>query len=104
MLTCGFLNIFLVYSCMNSSEDYAFLLRGRNRRNVLRLLNKSDKTAWELCKILNMPSSNISRTLAELKTRKLIVPTTKERKFKYYKITKVGKKTLCEVERLAYFK
>jgi len=89
---------------MHLFEDYGFVLRGRARRNALRAFKVREMPAIELCRISRQPASNVSRTIAELRGRKLIEPLTKSGKFRYYKITPKGGRVLKEVDRLKYYR
>ncbi len=81
-------------------DEFSFVLRGRNRRNILRAFLQEKMTAVQISKALSIPSSNVARNIVELRDRKLIVALTKERKFRFYKITPKGRKVLKEVERI----
>lgn len=79
----------------------SFTLRAKNRRNVLLLLAKEKLTPSQIMKRTNMYESHTSRTLKELLSRKLIVcENPNERRFRFYKITSLGKKTAKDVEKI----
>ncbi|MBI2129973.1 winged helix-turn-helix transcriptional regulator [Candidatus Woesearchaeota archaeon] len=79
----------------------SFVLRAKNRRKVFLLLAKEKLTPSQIMKRTNMYESHTSRTLKELLSRKLIVcENPNERRFRFYKITYLGKKTAKDVEKI----
>lgn len=82
-------------------ELISFVLRAKNRRNVLLLLAKGRLIPSQIMKRTNMYESHISRTLRELLSKKLIVcENPNERRFRFYKITSLGNTIAKEVENI----
>ena len=85
------------------SKQVSFVLRSKNRRKILNLLKDSEKTPTELIKSTNMYPTHIHRTIRELKSKNLIETTNPEDNvYKFYKITKKGKETLKDVNKIKY--
>ena len=57
---------------MNEKELLSFILRGKNRRHMLLLLDKGSKAQAEIAKITRMYKSHCSRTIKELRDLGLI--------------------------------
>lgn len=82
-------------------ELISFVLRAKNRRTVLLLLAKEKLIPSQIMKRTSMYESHISRTLKELLSKKLIVcENPNERRFRFYRITSLGKEVAKEVERI----
>lgn len=76
----------------NKYELISFILRAKNRKDILNQLSLDNRTATELTKITKMYKSHISRTLIELLREKLIeCLNPNDREYKFYKITNKGK-------------
>ena len=77
-------------------ELISFLSRSKNRRTVLKNLEKLT-TPSELASKLKIQRSTISRTILELMDKKLVkCLTPKEKMGRLYQITDLGKKILKE--------
>jgi len=82
-------------------ELKSFILSSKNRLKVLGLLEKVDEPIYpaKIADELNLQRSSISRTLSDLKEKELVEclnPNSK--KFKFFRITDKGKKTLSLIE------
>jgi len=78
-----------------------FVALSKRRREILSRLQKQTISQHELRKLTNMYKSHISRTLKELSERKLVLCVNpKDKAFKFYRITPLGKRTMKEVERI----
>ncbi|MEK6832947.1 MAG: winged helix-turn-helix domain-containing protein [Nanoarchaeota archaeon] len=76
----------------NKYELISFVLRAKNRQEILKQLSLGNKTATELTKATKMYKSHISRTLKELLEERLIeCLNPKDREYKFYKLTRKGK-------------
>jgi len=76
----------------NKYELISFILRSKNRQEILKYLAECNKTASELAKVTGMYKSHISRGIKELLDEKLIeCLNPKDRAFKFYKLTKKAK-------------
>ena len=83
----------------NKYELISFILRARNRKEIIKQLNSGNKTPTDLAKITKMYKSHISRTLKELIDEGLIVCLNpKDREYKFYKLTKKCKVLLKRIE------
>lgn len=79
----------------------SFVLRAKNRRNVLSLLTKGKLTPAQIMKKTGMYESHTSRALKELLNRKLITcKNPADRRFRFYAITASGKKIKKEAGRI----
>lgn len=79
----------------------SYVLRSKKRRDILSCIAKDKQTASQLKKKTGMYESHVSRALKELSAKNLIkCENPKERRFKFYKITKTGKKTIGETEKI----
>lgn len=79
----------------------SFVLRAKNRRNVLIIIAKEKLTPSQITKRTGMYESHTSRTMSDLLKKKLIIcENPAERRFKFYKITKLGRKVAGEVEKI----
>lgn len=79
----------------------SYLLRAKNRRNVLLMISKESLTPAQIMRRTNMYESHVSRTLKELLTNNLVkCDNPDERRFRFYSITKMGIKMSKEVEKL----
>jgi len=73
----------------------------KRRKQVLLELEKYTMSQPELRKITGMYKSHISRTIKELLSKNLIAcRNPKDKAFRFYKITSLGKKVINEVERI----
>lgn len=72
-----------------------FIKRAKNRRTILALLSDSEKTQAELHHKSKMYRTHVRRTLLELQEKKLVkCLNPKDRIYKMYALTKLGKDTL----------
>ena len=82
-------------------QDISFIIRSKNRFKVLSFMKDEKVTPRQIMKSTNMYESHVSRTLKELKQKKLIVCLNPEdRKYKFYKITRYGIKILEECKKI----
>jgi len=73
----------------------SFILRGKNRITILETISKDEVISAQIEEKTKMYKSHVSRTLKELRKKKLIeCVNPKDRYFKFYKITYTGKKVL----------
>lgn len=78
-----------------SWDDVSFLLASEYRRKIMKALKEGPRTPSMLAKETSLYPEHVSRTLKELKKRKLILCLTPNRKRgKLFKLTEIGKKTL----------
>tara|TARA_Y100000031_G_C7928336_1_gene251536 strand:+ start:238 stop:504 length:267 start_codon:yes stop_codon:yes gene_type:complete len=76
----------------------SFILRGKNRISVLKTVSKDELVSAQIEEETKMYKSHVSRTLKELRKKKLIkCVNPKDRYFKFYKITNLGKKVLEKI-------
>jgi len=81
-------------------EDISFIISSEYRKNVLKTLD-SPKMPSKISKELNINKTHISKTLKELKLKKLIkCLTPNSNKGKLYKISDHGKDILKEISNL----
>lgn len=86
---------------MSSTNDLAYILRGKNRIKVLQALQGKTLISKQIEKTTNMYKSHVSRTIKELQQKRLIRCTNeKDRSFKFYKLTKDGEKILEETKQI----
>lgn len=75
-------------------EDISFILTGKHRKNLLKLLNKP-KTPTMVKEETNLHFNQVSRTLIELENKKLIeCLNPKQKLIRLYQITNKGKTLL----------
>jgi len=73
-------------------ELNSFILRSKNRQNILKELSNKNLTATDITKITKMYKFHVSRTIKELKQEKLIkCLNPNDREYKFYKLTKKGR-------------
>ena len=76
----------------------SFILRGKNRITVLKTISKEELVSAQIEEETKMYKSHVSRTLKELRDKKLITCVNpKDRYFKFYRITALGKKVLEKI-------
>lgn len=76
----------------------AFIKRAKNRQKILRLLSREAKTQAELHHESGMYRTHVRRTLLELQEKKLgKCLNPKDRIYKLYGITKLGKEVLDKI-------
>jgi len=81
-------------------ELIAFILRAKNRKQILFLLEKQDMYPGNIAKATKMYKSHVTRALKELESKKLIqCKNPNDRSYKFYGITELGKKLLREIRR-----
>jgi predicted transcriptional regulator len=81
-------------------ELISFVKRSSQRKKILEVLNEPS-TPTQVAKKTNMYLTHVSRALRELKEKSLIESLTpNERVEKYYKITKLGRGILNQVNRI----
>lgn len=69
-----------------------FVLRGKNRKVIIKALSDGRKTQAELHKITKMYRTHVRRTLNELISKGLVkCLNPKDRIYKLYELTKKGK-------------
>lgn len=79
----------------------SFVLRAKNRKHVLSLLSNEALTPAQLMKRTGMYESHVSRAIKELSEQGLIkCENPNERRFRFYKITKLGKEILAESQKI----
>lgn len=79
----------------------SFIGISKRRKEVLNLLKEKQISQPELMKLTGMYKAHISRTLKELRSKRLIICVNPQDKaFKFYKIASLGKKALEEVSRI----
>ena len=79
----------------NKYELISFILRSKNRQDILKYLAEGNKTASELAKLTGMYKSHVSRTIKELLNEKLIeCLNPKDRSYKFYRLASKTKKIL----------
>jgi len=77
----------------------AFIKRAKNRNTILQLLAEKKKTQAELHHESKMYRTHVRRTLIELQKRKLVkCLNPKDRIYKIYQITSLGKEVLEEIK------
>jgi len=77
----------------------AFIKRAKNRNTILQLLAEKKKTQAELHHESKMYRTHVRRTLIELQKRKLVkCLNPKDRIYKIYQITNLGKEVLEEIK------
>lgn len=82
-------------------ELVAFILRAKNRKKILFLLEKQDMYPGNIAKSTQMYKSHVSRTLKELEVKKLIqCKNPNDRSYRFYMITELGKKVLKETKKI----
>lgn len=78
-----------------------FVLRGKNRKEIMKILLEGNKTQAELHKITNMYRTHVRRTLNELISNKLVnCINPNDKRYKIYQLTPVGKSTMKKVNSL----
>jgi len=83
------------------SKAVSFVLRSKNRKKILEILTKQEKTPSQLVKDTNMYPTHIHRTIRELKSNSLITATNPSDKvYTFYKTTKKGKNILKEANKI----
>ena len=77
------------------SNIVSFVLRGKNRVKVLKILSKEKKISGQIEKETGMYKSHVSRTLKELMTKNLIkCLNPKDRTYRFYTSTSEGKRLI----------
>jgi len=77
----------------------SFVLRSKNRFEVLKFLADGQKFSAQVEKHTGMYKTHVSRALKELQDKKLITCINQEdRSYKFYKLTALGKRTLDEIK------
>ncbi len=78
-----------------------FIKRAKNRRTILTLLSDSPKTQAELHHKSKMYRTHVRRTLLELQKKKLVkCPNPKDRIYKLYQLTALGRDILRNIENI----
>lgn len=73
----------------------AFVLRAKNRKIVLQKLKDGEKTQSQIHHETKLYRTHVRRTLLELQSKKLVkCLNPKDRIYKLYEITDLGKKVL----------
>ena len=80
----------------------SFVLRSKTRKRILELLLGEQLTPSQIKKRTEMYESHVSRALKELLEKSLIkCENPEERRFKFYKITSLGKNVLNEANKIS---
>lgn len=78
-----------------------FVLRGKNRKEIMKILLEGNKTQAELHKITNMYRTHVRRTLNELISNKLVnCINPNDKRYKIYQLTPIGKNTMKKINNL----
>ena len=78
-----------------------FIRRAKNRKTILKSLSDKEKTQAELHHESGMYITHVRRTLLELQKKKLVkCLNPKDRIYKLYKLTKLGRETLKKTKSL----
>ena len=78
-----------------------FVLRGKNRKEIMKILVEGNKTQAELHKITNMYRTHVRRTLNELISNKLVnCINPNDKRYKIYQLTPIGKSTMKKINNL----
>ena len=78
-----------------------FVLRGKNRKEIMKILVEGNKTQAELHKITNMYRTHVRRTLNELISNKLVnCINPNDKRYKIYQLTPIGKNTMKKINHL----
>jgi predicted transcriptional regulator len=86
---------------MSTKNILSYILRAKNRINILGALSDGKKISAQIEKQTEMYKSHVSRALKELKDKKLIsCINPNDRDFKFYELTSEGKKVLSEVRKI----
>ena len=86
---------------MTYPNTISFIARSKRRIEILKLLSEKERSQPEIMKTTKMYKSHTSRILKELLKKKLILcRNPKDRTFKFYKITTLGKRVIKEVEEI----
>ncbi len=76
----------------------AFILRGKNRRQVLKCLKYGRKTQAQIHKETGLYRTHVRRVLLELIHKKLVkCLNPKDRIYKLYELTSTGRKYLANI-------
>ncbi|HII14696.1 MAG TPA: winged helix-turn-helix transcriptional regulator [Nanoarchaeota archaeon] len=87
---------------MNGPELLSFVMRAKNRKLILALLEKGPKIPAQIMKETGMYKSHTSRALAELSGEKLVFCRNPgDRAFRFYALTPKGKKILKAASELS---
>jgi predicted transcriptional regulator len=79
----------------------SFVLRSKTRQEILALLSKETLTPSQIMKRTEMYESHVSRALKELLGNGLVeCENPKERRFRFYRITNLGKEVLKQAEKI----
>lgn len=85
----------------NNAHLISFVAIGKRRIETLKILLEKPLSQREIMRNTGMYKAHTSRALSELANKKLIICINpKDRSFKFYKITSLGKRILSEVERI----
>lgn len=80
----------------------SFVLRSKIRQEILTLLSKETLTPSQITKRTEMYESHVSRALKELLENGLIeCENPKERRFRFYIVTDLGKEILKQTEKIS---
>ena len=79
----------------------SFVLRAKNRLQILSALEKESKYSGSLAKEIKLYKSHVSRAIKELENKGLIVcKNPLDRSYRFYSLTPKGKKILEEVKKI----
>jgi len=77
----------------------AFIARSERRKEILNLLSGERMGQPTIMRTTSMYKSHVSRTLKELLEQKLIIcENPEDRSFKFYRISRMGRNALKEIE------
>ena len=100
---CGLILLNNIWSNIGYMADIylvTFIRRAKNRKTILKLLSDQEKTQSELHHKSGMYRTHVRRTILELQDKKLVkCLNPKDRIYKLYKITKIGKEILKKSEK-----
>lgn len=78
---------------------FTFVKRANNRSKILHLLSSEEKTQAQLHHESKLYRTHVRRTLLELQEKKLVkCLNPKDRIYKLYKVTAIGKEVLNKIE------
>ncbi len=84
-----------------SPSTISFILRAKNRKAILMLLEKGPKLPAQLMKESGMYKGHTSRAIKELKDKDMVHCTNpNDRTYRFYALTPGGKKALNEIKKI----
>jgi len=86
---------------MGDAKLISFIARSKRRLEVLKLLFEKERSQTELMRLTQMYKGHTARTIKELSEKKLIICSNPEdRVFRFYKINKLGKNILKDIDKI----